>query len=233
MSDSNYPLPPGRLVKIEQTASFATRAEITGIYPMNRPGHTDIDTDIAKAAITVDTDEKLWVSHLSFKTTTTGVVLICFDMASLTSALDIEAADHTADSFTVSGDVRIEFAPGRTFTVANSTSNDGDYRVLSSSYDSATDITTILVDTTLLAVTATETDGDITTTLSATNGSTIFHGDYNAKGGESLQWDNPQFMPRGELGQSISVLMAGVGYIHGQGFIVKEITRSTMAPQAR
>ena len=231
MSDSNYPLPPGRIVKIEQTANFGTRAEITGIYPLNRPGHADIDTDIAKAAITVDTDEKLWVSHLSFKTTTTGVVRIDFDMATLTSALDIEEADDTGNWFTVAGDVRIEFAPGRTFTVANSTGNDAGspYTVVTSTYSAATGLTTINV----ASVADGTDDGDITAILGPTNGSTIFHGDYNAKGGESLQWDNPQFMPRGELGQSISAVMAGVGYIHGQGFIVKEITRSTMAPQAR
>ena len=133
------------------------------------------------AARTVGLDEVLVVSYASLIIETAGLAFIYFDADSIATAAAIVAADATANTFVIAGDREAEFISGRTFTVANSTGNDGAETSTGSSYDQDLDQTTI----TIASVADDTDDGDITSDQIVLAGSNITRGVFTGSGGES------------------------------------------------
>lgn len=121
------------------------------------------DRASAPAALTLTAEDYLAVytgQAYGRETVTTNVQIIqvFFDNQDLASAAPITGVSTTANTYTVAGDRENEFRAGRTFTVANSTGNDGGKTSTGATYSAIDDATTITVS----SVTNATVDGDIT-----------------------------------------------------------------------
>jgi len=129
--------------------------------------------DEAPVVEAVGLDEYVVVHHLSaFVNQVDGAtrLLLFWDNDDPADAEPITGVDATLDTFTVAGNRQDEFRNSRSFTVANSTANDGTYMSWGAIYDEDADETAITVAEIIDATV----DGDITSIVEGLAGTRFY-----------------------------------------------------------